>query len=66
MRFVPCILLLACFLIGGCTSIEALRDNGLYDADAGWGTGYRETDPTTRSTGVTSRARQIERNLGIE
>lgn len=61
-------LILGVCLLGvgsGCQSVDDLQGNGLDERTSTWSSGFRRNDNLSEAAGVSTRARQIEGNLGI-
>ena len=61
----------ACFLtlilvVSGCGALDEMSDSEpTPDIGGGWATEYRANDKESRPLGVSSRARDIERSVGV-
>ena len=55
---------LLCIAVAGCAPVN-LRGEGFEDASANWGEHLRPTGPPGDVWGTSTRAQQIEQNLGV-
>lgn len=61
-----CAICLVAALLVGCQSIDDLRGGGLDTDSADWSSGFRGPTGGDPMSGVTRKARDIERNLGYQ
>jgi hypothetical protein len=51
---------------GGCALVDSLRGDGFRELEPDWGEGFRPLGKPGEAYGMSSKARQIERNLGVQ
>jgi hypothetical protein len=64
---VTCTLLMAVPpVLTGCAWTDSLAGEGFRELEPDWGEGFRPLSKPGRSHGLSTKSRQVERNLGVQ